>query len=59
MERSKQLGAEVFKVKTEKGAVLGVTGIKKVLLNAYNMVAGEKLRAFDSEEEAKEYLVKD
>ncbi len=43
--------------KTTKAAVVGVTGIKKVLLNAYNQVAHAQTRAFPDIESAKEYLV--
>jgi hypothetical protein len=38
-------------------AVLGVRGTKKFLLNAMNVVTDNRLRAFDSEKEAKEWLV--
>lgn len=44
--------------KVVKAAVVGITGIKKILLNAYNTVTGGKYKAFETEEEAKEYLVK-
>ncbi|MFX0072863.1 MAG: hypothetical protein ACFFAO_17435 [Candidatus Hermodarchaeota archaeon] len=39
-----------------KTAVLGITGIKKVLLNSINFLAGMGVKAFNSEEEAKEWL---
>jgi hypothetical protein len=39
----------------KKVAALGITGMKKVLLNA---VTRANLKAFDSEEEAKDWLVK-
>jgi hypothetical protein len=41
-----------------KSAVLGVTGIKKILLNTYNMFLKNKMVPFDTKEEALEYLVK-
>ncbi|MFK7799290.1 MAG: hypothetical protein AB8E82_17705 [Aureispira sp.] len=42
-----------------KSAVLGVTGLKKFLLWGYNQVAKKQVLAFDTKEEALEYLVKD
>jgi hypothetical protein len=44
--------------KVVKAAVVGISGIKKILLNAFNAVMGGKYKAFETEEEAKEYLVK-
>ena len=41
----------------EKTAVLGVTGIKKIFLNAYNQMTGKQIRAFNTKNEALEYLV--
>ncbi|MEW6347568.1 MAG: hypothetical protein AB1646_00775 [Thermodesulfobacteriota bacterium] len=38
-------------------AVLGVRGPKKFMLNAMNVLFDNSLRAFDSEKEAKEWLV--
>jgi hypothetical protein len=43
--------------KVSKTAVIGITGIKKILLNAYNKLTGKNIRAFDSLEAAKEYLI--
>ena len=42
---------------TLKSAVVGVTGAKKVLLNGYNALTGGKMKAFETEEEAKEFLI--
>jgi hypothetical protein len=42
----------------KKFSVLGVSGMKKIMLNTYNAITGNKTKAFDSEEEAKEWLVK-
>ena len=44
------------KGKTLKSAILGVTGFKKVFVNAYSRVTGEAVRAFDTEEAALNYL---
>jgi hypothetical protein len=57
MNRLKKLGKEVLEPKTEKGALIGVVGIKKMLLNTYNLFTGGNLKAFNSEEEALKYLV--
>ncbi len=43
--------------KLEKNAVVGVTGIKKMFLNLYNMVTGGGAKPFDDLTSAKEYLV--
>ncbi|GAK51184.1 hypothetical protein U14_02426 [Candidatus Moduliflexus flocculans] len=59
MEYAKKVGKEIVEPKTEKCAILGVEGMKKVLLNAYNWFtgAGTHQRVFDSELAAKEWLV--
>ncbi|MFN8672327.1 MAG: hypothetical protein U0457_09670 [Candidatus Sericytochromatia bacterium] len=57
MEISKKLGKEVFAPKTIKSAILGIEGVKKVLLKAYVFFTGENLKPFDSEELAKEWLI--
>ena len=41
-----------------KDAIVGVTGVKRILFQAYNAVVGGKAKAFDTEEEALEWLVK-
>lgn len=43
--------------KIKKSAVLGVTGIKKIFLNMYNLVSHTAAKPFDDLESAKEYLV--
>ncbi len=58
MKRASQLGKEVFDKRTLKTTVLGITGIKKILLNGYNSLVKTKLIPFDTKEEALEYLVK-
>ncbi len=37
-------------------AVVGVDGVKRILLNGYNRIARKKMKAFDSREEALNYL---
>jgi hypothetical protein len=53
--------AKIFGKKTQsltsKSAIVGITGVKALLLRSYNLVSGGKLKAFGTEEEAKEYLV--
>lgn len=44
---------------TIKSAVVGITGSKKLLLNGYGALTGINIKAFDDEESAKEWLVKD
>ncbi len=58
MDEAKKIGKEVFDDKTLKSALLGITGIKKILLNAYNLIVKNKLVPFDNKEDALEYLVK-
>jgi hypothetical protein len=43
---------------TIKRAAVGITGAKKVLLNAYNRVSGNSTKVFDTVEKAKDWLVK-
>jgi hypothetical protein len=58
MEKVKEAGKKT-KHLTLKSAVVGITGAKKLLLNTYNTFTGADLKAFDDEESAKEWLVKD
>jgi len=48
---------ELFDSKTLKTAVLGITGIKKILLNGYNAFVKKKQVPFNTKEEALEYLI--
>ena len=57
MNRVKTLGKEVFTVKVHKTAVLGVVGLKKILMQGYLTFTGDKnTRAFTSEAEALNWL---
>ncbi|MBN1925640.1 MAG: hypothetical protein JW798_07390 [Prolixibacteraceae bacterium] len=56
MELAKKYSKEVFDVKTIKTASVGISGVKKILLAAFNMVAKYKIMNFDNREEALEYL---
>jgi hypothetical protein len=40
-----------------KTAVLGITGVKKILLNVVNTITSLNAKPFSSAEEAKEYLI--
>jgi hypothetical protein len=55
----KKLGKEVIKDKSKKLAILGVTDIKKLLLQGYNRFTGDNLIPFNDEISAKEYLIKE
>jgi len=59
MNEAKRMAQRTFNKQTEKSALLGVTGLKKVLLNGFNLVAKVKWTPFDSKEAALEYLVSD
>jgi len=59
MKKAKELAKEVFSLKRKKGAVLGITGVKKILLISFNSFSADKLYPFNTKEEALEFLVKD
>jgi len=52
----RQLGKDTKDIPV-KGAVVGITGAKKVLLAGYNRLLGGSMRPFDDEATAKEYLI--
>lgn len=56
MKKANEYAKEVFNNKTAKNAAIGVTGIKKILLQAYNVVVKDKLQTFETKEEALNYL---
>jgi hypothetical protein len=55
----KKLGKEVFAEKVKKSAAIGITGVQSILLQAYNAFTKDKIVPFATEEEAKEWLIKD
>ena len=58
MSRLKELGNTVFKKHMKCSAVLGITGLKKILFNGYNRATGSSnVVAFNSKEEALDWLV--
>jgi len=56
MDRLKSYGKNYFRGKSEKRAVLGVSGVKKILMKGYALVTQTEVQPFDDEEEAKDYL---
>ncbi len=58
MKKASQLGKELFNSRTHKTAAIGVSGMKKILVNTYNAFMSNKLYIFDTKEEALEFLVK-
>ena len=59
MAHAKKLGKEVFVRTVYKSAAIGLTGIQMILLQAYNNFTKDKIVPFNTEEEAKEWLIKD
>jgi hypothetical protein len=58
MQKASQLGKELFDKRTHKTAAIGVVGIKKILVNAYNVFVKSKITLFDTKEEALDWLAK-
>ncbi len=58
MEVAKKYGKEIFDARTIKNTAIGFNTVKKILLAAYNLTIKNKLIAFDTREEALEYLAK-
>lgn len=56
MDRLKNYGKNYFNGKSKKRAILGVTGVKALLLRAYKLFTGTEVSPFNSIEEAKDYL---
>ncbi|MBN2415537.1 hypothetical protein JXO52_06830 [bacterium] len=56
MEKMKSLTRDVFVDKVENTAIVGVDGLKNVLLKTYNFLLNRDLRTFPAEEEALEWL---
>jgi hypothetical protein len=58
MRKASQYAREIFNQRPAKNTAIGVTGLKKVLLQAYNAVVKDKIIPFDTKEEALDYLAK-
>ncbi|MBI4979278.1 MAG: hypothetical protein HZC28_17485 [Spirochaetes bacterium] len=56
MELAKIEGAKSLPL-TKKAAIVGVVGVKRILLNAVNMVSPKARKPFDTIEQAKDWLV--
>ncbi|WP_420583341.1 hypothetical protein [Reichenbachiella sp.] len=57
MDAAKKSGEKLFNHKSVKAAIVGVVGIKKVLLMGYNKITPNKLIPFSTRDEALDYLV--
>ena len=58
MAKLKEYGNTVFKKHMKCSAVLGITGLKKILFNGYSRATGAKnIKAIDSRDEALDWLV--
>ncbi len=57
MAESKRLKIEVFEKKLLKGAAIGIGGLQKVLLKAYNKISKSKLIFFENKVDALEFLI--
>jgi hypothetical protein len=58
MELAKKYAKEYFDNRNIKEACFGLSGIKSILLSAYNLVVKNKVLNFNTKEEALDYLVK-
>jgi hypothetical protein len=58
LDLAKSWGKEYFDARSVRTACIGITGIKKILLNMYNLTVKNKLVPFETKQEAFEYLVK-
>lgn len=57
MERVKKLCIPMADSKIKKSTVIGIDPLKAVLLLGYNRDTGSQMKSFDSEAEAKDWLV--
>lgn len=59
MAKAKEIAGRTLNHKVQKGAFLGVSGLKKVLLNGFNLVSKVKFIPFETRTQALEYLIKE
>lgn len=60
MKLAQESRDKIYKAKSTKSACIGISGIKKVLLQGYNAIGGSRgLKPFNTKEEALDYLVSD
>jgi hypothetical protein len=58
MNEVNRLGKEIITVKASKTALLGISGVKGVLVQGYTFFTGEKnLKSFSTERDAMEWLI--
>ena len=57
MKKANEYAKEIFNKRTAKNAAIGVTGIKKILLQSHNLLVKDKIVPFNTKEEALDYLV--
>lgn len=57
MDRAKEYSRPHDECKIKKSAVVGINPLKAVLLQGYNRDTGSNMRSFDTEEQAKDWLV--
>lgn len=56
MKASKAQGKELLH-KAGKTAIIGITGLKSMLLKGYNLFSGDSINPFSTREDALDYLV--
>jgi hypothetical protein len=57
MDEVKKAGKEIGTIKIERTALIGIEGIKNILLSSYLLFTGDKnTKSFGSENEAKDWL---
>ena len=56
MKQAKEQGKSLIE-RTDKSAIIGITGLKGMLLKGYNLFSGDKMKPFSTKEEALDYLV--
>lgn len=54
---SNKLSTTIKGLQPDKAAIIGITGLKKLILNAFNLVNKEKIVPFKTKEEAIAYLI--
>lgn len=59
VEKTKAYGKTVFSKYAKKRAIIGMDGLRGLILRGYNALTGNDLKPFSSIEEAKDYLVSD
>ena len=58
LEKIKEASKKEVTPKVAKSAIVGITGLKDILLRAYNTFTGSSAHPFATEQEAMEWLIK-